>query len=177
MQLGLPRYRGGRPCPQGHTERQTVNGSCIECMRAKALTERKTSEYRKARNERLRASEKSELARLRERVYQLEHRDERAAWGARYRQSPKGQAAARKKNIERYGISQEQYNALFNEQKGACAICSEHPETRCLDVDHKHGTTKVRGLLCSRCNTGLGLFMDSPELLREAAFYLEHSGA
>lgn len=42
-----------------------------------------------------------------------------------------------------------------------------------LDVDHDHETGEIRGLLCSRCNGGLGLFCDNPSLLKKAIAYLE----
>lgn len=42
-----------------------------------------------------------------------------------------------------------------------------------LSVDHCHKTNATRGLLCGACNTGLGLFNDSPELLRASIQYLE----
>lgn len=81
----------------------------------------------------------------------------------------------------RRGISAEEYDALFENQNGLCAICG-NPETalnpltgepRALAVDHDHVTGKIRGLLCSGHNTGLGLFTDSPALLRAAITYLE----
>lgn len=72
---------------------------------------------------------------------------------------------------------------MVERQKGLCAIC-EQPEkgtngrwgkkTLQLAVDHNHETSKVRGLLCRRCNQGLGKFEDNPELLEKAASYLKN---
>lgn len=73
-----------------------------------------------------------------------------------------------------FGISIEDYRALFAEQSGVCAICQGpgKPEKR-LSVDHNHNTGKIRGLLCDSCNHSLGLLKESPEVLRRAAEYLE----
>jgi len=78
-----------------------------------------------------------------------------------------------------YGVSEEQYLELHAKQAGLCAICWQ-PETKLipgkaplrLSVDHDHVTGKVRGLLCSACNVGLGSFKDDPELLQAAGLYL-----
>lgn len=56
-------------------------------------------------------------------------------------------------------------------QSGKCLICNEIPKR--LVVDHCHTSGKVRGLLCDHCNTGLGRFKDSPELLMAAIRYLK----
>lgn len=75
-----------------------------------------------------------------------------------------------------YGISFENYEKLVADQVGVCAICGLPPEgntrTNTLYVDHNHDSNKVRGLLCLTCNTGLGMFRDSPELLNKAKEYL-----
>lgn len=78
-----------------------------------------------------------------------------------------------------FGIDLADYQRMFVEQKGVCAICSE-PETekrlgktRWLAVDHDHETGDVRGLLCQSCNKAVGLLRDNPELARGAAAYLE----
>jgi hypothetical protein len=55
--------------------------------------------------------------------------------------------------------------------QGPCVICGR--DTTNLHADHDHQTGQERGLLCSSCNRGLGLFQDQPELLRKAAVYLE----
>ncbi len=59
-------------------------------------------------------------------------------------------------------------------QRGKCAIC-ERPmkDRRATTIDHCHVTKRVRGLLCTRCNPGLGFFGDDPKLLRRAAVYVE----
>lgn len=60
-------------------------------------------------------------------------------------------------------------------QNGVCAICKKTCTCgRSLAVDHNHKTGKVRALLCSRCNRGLGLFMENPEYLNAAKEYLLH---
>lgn len=79
-----------------------------------------------------------------------------------------------------FGITLEEYNALSEEQDHLCAICRK-PETvvgngkrvRKLAVDHDHTTGKVRGLLCTGCNTALGRFNDDITLLEKAIHYLK----
>jgi hypothetical protein len=60
-------------------------------------------------------------------------------------------------------------------QDSKCAICARHidelPKT--LDVDHCHTTGKVRGLLCGKCNMGIGYFQDNTKTINKALAYLE----
>lgn len=75
-----------------------------------------------------------------------------------------------------YGITNEQYDAMFEDQQGRCAICGTDKPTgkwKCFAVDHNHETGAVRALLCNECNRGIGLLKDSAELLRKAAEYLD----
>lgn len=69
-----------------------------------------------------------------------------------------------------YGLTPEKFAALVDNQKGLCAICGLRPRKLC--VDHCHNTLKVRGLLCRKCNSGIGLLRDSPQLLKRALEYL-----
>jgi len=73
-----------------------------------------------------------------------------------------------------YGISLEDYNQMFQEQEGSCAICGTHQVDlkKRLAVDHCHSSGRVRKLLCQKCNHGIGLFNDDPDLLQKAARYL-----
>lgn len=80
--------------------------------------------------------------------------------------------------INKYGIDRFQFNAMYFEQDGACAICRIKEATH---VDHDHRCCPsfkscgrcVRALLCVTCNSGIGNLGDSPELLRGAANYIE----
>jgi len=108
------------------------------------------------------------------------------AWQERNRDKLK--EYARKRHIEngaadglrKYGLTVEAYNAMLAQQGGGCAICGGGPNSRGrrFAVDHCHGTGRVRGLLCSKCNTALGLLDDDPLRCEAAAAYLrKHSNA
>ncbi len=71
----------------------------------------------------------------------------------------------------RYQISQVDLHAMEAAQGGRCGICARARE---LVLDHDHKTGESRGLLCNRCNVGLGQFVDDPELMLTAIAYLEH---
>lgn len=72
-----------------------------------------------------------------------------------------------------YGMSLEDYDDLLRSQGGRCAICRKAPSpTKMLAVDHNHRTGVIRGLLCHLCNTGLGVFRESPDLMQRALDYL-----
>ena len=75
----------------------------------------------------------------------------------------------------KYGITLEEYNTILESQNGKCRICEteECLSGKRMAVDHNHQTGKVRGILCFKCNTGLGKFMDSIDLLKQAASYLK----
>lgn len=65
-----------------------------------------------------------------------------------------------------YGITPEQYHEMLANQGGVCAICGTHKRranrpTERLSVDHCHRTGRVRGLLCTRCNSALAFFDDA----------------
>jgi hypothetical protein len=83
----------------------------------------------------------------------------------------------RDKKLKRtYGLSSKDYETMLANQDGRCLICgSTNPNHNSgkFVVDHCHTTNKVRGLLCSQCNCGLGNFKDNPKSLRTAASYLE----
>jgi len=77
-----------------------------------------------------------------------------------------------------YGMTTEEYNELFAKQQGKCAICGIHQTElkKTLHVDHCHKTEKIRGLLCSNCNTGIGLLQEDIENLQCAILYLNKQG-
>ena len=78
----------------------------------------------------------------------------------------------------KYGITEADYLHLLVKQHNACAICERFETSRKakrLSVDHCHKTGKVRGLLCQRCNAGIGQFLDNPKLIRRAFIYMRGS--
>lgn len=75
--------------------------------------------------------------------------------------------------LRQYGITPDQFNDMLKKQGGVCAICRQPcPRNPRLSVDHCHQTGRVRGLLCSHCNVGLGHFRHDHNRLRSAITYL-----
>jgi hypothetical protein len=117
------------------------------------------------------------------REYQIEHKDQMAKYSEKYRLKyieTYADYARNTKYKQNYGITIEDYNKMFDDQNGLCAICS-NPESKGrskhFHVDHDHLTGKIRGLLCSTCNTALGKFNDDINLINKAIKYLQkHNG-
>lgn len=101
----------------------------------------------------------------------------------RERDPQKHRLAAHADHLRRtFGLTPADVARMVAQQDGCCAICrdtlrphdgSGHRET---GVDHNHATKRVRGVLCRRCNLGLGKFRDKPALLRSGARYVETDG-
>lgn len=81
----------------------------------------------------------------------------------------------------RYGISKDTYEELLKNQNNCCAICktknpsNKRKQTKYFCVDHCHKTGAVRGLLCSTCNSALGLLQDNTDIILSAFNYLDIS--
>lgn len=86
----------------------------------------------------------------------------------------------RRKSLKwKYGITLEEYDDMLEKQNGCCAICGTDKSGIAgvrrhwnWSVDHCHSTGKVRGLLCTTCNRGLGMLGDTAESLQKALDYL-----
>lgn len=147
---------------------------CKPCTR-----EEHRKRYRKADN----ARKKYERAKAKGRRFDLDQRHRVSEYRKqKRREDPNFREAEIKQNfrskLKRYGMTLEQYGVMSVAQDGCCAICKQ-PETKkrlgriCkLSVDHNHKTLAIRGLLCMRCNSGLGSFRDSIEFLVTAIGYL-----
>ena len=98
--------------------------------------------------------------------------------------SPRCRSCQNRRRLARYGLTPEQYDAMYAAQDGRCAVCNE-PEWphRMFDIDHDHSCCPggescgecVRGLLCFNCNTALGKLKDDVESLKRAVSYLTRS--
>jgi hypothetical protein len=78
-------------------------------------------------------------------------------------------------NLRKHNLTINQFDELLKKQDNRCAICGTHQSELkiTLSVDHCHATGKNRGLLCHKCNFGIGHFNDSIDLLLKAKHYLE----
>jgi len=101
------------------------------------------------------------------------------AQDCKYYKPPNWSGLEREDNIMRkkYGISTDDFETLLAFQGGGCAICSKPISKlrRRMNIDHNHTTNKVRGILCSGCNTGLGHLGDTIDGLKKALYYLENT--
>ena len=85
---------------------------------------------------------------------------------------------SRARTIKRHGLTQERFDAMIAEQGGTCATCTRVPDV--FHIDHSHECCEgdyscgkcVRGLLCSQCNTALGLVGENPDILRAMIAYM-----
>jgi len=91
----------------------------------------------------------------------------------RYRYANGDSYAVRLKKL--YGLSVDEYKQMYSEANGKCQVCniSEDKLNKRLSVDHCHTTGKVRGLLCSKCNTALGQLDDDLNKISALYSYLQ----
>ena len=131
-----------------------------------------------------------ECRKVYEREQRIRNREHRLSYEAEYdKQHPGAKAARARKSWRnysperikeimlksRYKLSLEGYQALVEQQRGCCKICGKLTEK--LVVDHKHDESgKVRGLLCIRCNSGIGHFLEDESILVAAIAYLRLDG-
>lgn len=129
--------------------------------------------------------EQKENQRLYSKKYYQDHLEECRVKHNRYGQNNKEKTSAYKKqynadnkekNKQKYlrRTYNIEYDLLYAKQKGRCAVCHTHQsELRtALCVDHDHKTGRVRGLLCHKCNVGIGQFDDNIKKLFDAIKYL-----
>lgn len=98
--------------------------------------------------------------------------------GRREKLGPRGRKDRKLKYM--YGMSYTEYSAMLKSQNGVCDICkgketvtnNKSGKLQKLCVDHDHATGKVRALLCTACNKGLGLFLDDPARVLAAYEYI-----
>lgn len=156
-----PRVRHtGTPCVRCGALDRTRSGTCRPCNRERDRLA-KLADPEKF-NARARERQRRHVARL-----SADQRRER------------NRAGNLSASCRRLGITVEQYHAMVAAQSGLCAICQKLPVGRSpyLHIDHNHTTGVVRELLCPKCNTGIGLFDETPELFAAALAYLQkHSG-
>lgn len=146
----------------------------------KLTEEEKETNYKKYRHEYNRRPERVQYMKEYRLVPENNKKEKVAAKSYKKRNPEKGKNGHLKRN---YKIDLDQYNQMLLDQNLVCGICLKEEaavdnklgKVKDLAVDHCHITGKVRGLLCFRCNTSLGKFEDSIEILQRAIDYLNKS--
>ncbi len=113
------------------------------------------------------------------RAYSQRNPEKKKLLRKRYRKNHKANQLKAK-----YGITIEEYQAMFDSQGGVCKLCGQEETTRIsrgdgirsLAVDHDHNTGKVRGLLCYQCNVVLGQYEKHKDLFPKFQEYLDSTG-
>jgi hypothetical protein len=148
--------------------------SADQYQKHKAKADKRNKEWAKSHPERVRSIKKKS---------KKNHPETNKAYKTRRRTRKRDQelTAEYRRLLKRYGLTLEAYEALLLKQGGKCAICgSEKPSSRGgkvrFAVDHHHETGVVRGLLCSSCNLGIGLFRENVQVLLAAIQYLNRHG-
>lgn len=85
------------------------------------------------------------------------------------------------KRFHKYGLTETDFKKLLIKQDNRCAICGVVPDSKTsrsqdgFHIDHSHVSGRVRGLLCGKCNTGIGMLKESEEILLSAIKYLQNN--
>lgn len=135
----------------------------------------RTYEQRKEYNRQWRERNKAKIKELGRKDYE-KHKEARLAKNAAWREAHKGYNRFRKRrwirehHLKEYGVTKELYEQLRERLNGPCEICGSMEK---MYLDHCHTKNVFRGLLCHRCNSGLGYFKDNVPSLKAAITYLE----
>ena len=163
-------YHLGGTCRKGHLLTKETS-----YYRQKPQAQRPYLVCRLCKSETDKAYRQKNQQRIQDRQNQWRLQNKEKHWKTQRRHSLKKQ----------YGITQEQFDAMWASQEGLCAICktapdlfigSRQPHWLSLYVDHDHATGTVRGLLCWNCNVALGHFKDDLGRLAAAITYLRSGG-
>lgn len=166
IEQGLKTYEGKACVRCGTTTKYVSQSSCVSCTTQS--TKQRSSEIfdRYIKSDKgqdwLKEFRKSETYNKTQKKWQ--HKD--------YAKNPEKYHGY---NIKRaYGITQQQYKELLEEQQHKCTICATHQSEllRRLAVDHCHETGKVRGLLCKPCNVSLGLLKENEQIMNNMIAYV-----
>lgn len=122
--------------------------------------------------ERRRLMHNARRKRWRERNPQLA-RDNAKRW--RDENPDRYRVSSRENWLKRYGLNAASYSAIWKEQVERCACCLSTESTNRWHIDHEHSTGRIRGIICGKCNTGIGLLGDSVEGVERALAYLRRS--
>ena len=157
---------------EGPARSEFVGRECRRCYQRRTRHENRDEANRRqrayyARNkERIRATNRSIVKRLEQQA------DAHESLGRGYNTTK-----AWVRRLRLCGLTPKDYHRMFEAQNGLCAICrtADTGRFKVFAIDHCHRTDAVRGLLCDKCNRGLGMFNDSIAMLEQAIAYLQQT--
>jgi len=159
-----------------------------EANKEKAIAYAKA--YYEANKEKVKASNKAyreankEKVKANNKAYKEANKEKAIAYAKAYRKANKEKLSSNNKRYYlkvKYGITLKEKNFILKKQNNKCKICkitihkNKKLKNNTACIDHCHTTNKLRGILCSMCNKGLGHFKDSTEILTNAITYLEEA--
>jgi len=179
--LGLVTYQVKNPCKRGHDSvRYTKGGGCVECvsfLRGITISRRNRSLQNNVLSNAAREAGKTTYVPENKCKYGhlLRYVESNNCVECDKFQIKKHKISQKFSRIKKvYSLNKNQYLSLVKTQNSCCKICGDFKENNfSLHIDHCHETNRVRALLCSKCNQGIGLLNHSPDLLRKAAEYCE----
>lgn len=173
QQIGDRTYQGSSCKKCQGTTRYTTNGSCIKCSQVyRPEVHKKYHATDKAKQKAAARADGYKLSGKRKETlnkFHLTHPNLNIDYYQRRKM------IFRLKEIERkYGLSEISLLTMLDSQNNQCKICLANITIlgRSMCVDHCHATGKVRGLLCHKCNIGIGMFEDDVKRMGRAMDYL-----
>lgn len=183
--IGARYFFTGKPCKHGHVSpRYTKGGSCVFCTRINNCKKEGT-EFNGIGEKAKKNIVRSFAVKENSVTYIPEHPCKHGhylRWTGTnncvecdkisHKQHRDSGRFARIKKL--YKMDKMQYLEFVKNHNYSCDICGNKPESHFnLHIDHCHETGRVRGLLCGKCNQGIGLFMHNENIIKEAARYVE----
>lgn len=126
------------------------------------------------RDLRQRNPEYAERQRENSRQWAAKHKEHLRQYNKEYRKRTQTPESNELKKLASHGLTLQDYQQMLDAQNGVCAICGREPGKNKLAIDHDHKTGIIRGLLCFRCNYGLGWFQDDLTRIYKAIAHLEN---
>lgn len=147
--------------------RQTPGAAAERTRKWRAANPEKAKETARAGFKKYYAVNKERLA-ASQRAHRAKHIERYRAYNAKWHRENRANNPLKVRAMHlksMYGLTLEGYANMLSRQGGTCAACPRSPDQEkhgVLHIDHDHHTGVVRGLLCSNCNTALGLVNDDP---------------
>jgi hypothetical protein len=151
---------------------KALDAKCKECRRRYQNIYRTKNDEAVKKRKKVYYNRTAETRRAATREWGRKNPDRKREMGKKWRTANKERLRIQNA-CRHYKITPAQFKAIVKKQKGKCAICgAKSSGKRNLHIDHCHATGIVRGLLCGKCNTAIGMVNENISLLRKAYRYL-----